>query len=45
MKFTNYSSVPFLCKGISQKGGRNFQGKITVRHRGGGHKQFYRNID
>lgn len=26
-------------------GGRNFQGKITVRHRGGGAKQFYRLID
>ena len=26
-------------------GGRNFQGKITARHRGGGHKQLYRIID
>jgi large subunit ribosomal protein L2 len=26
-------------------GGRNFQGKITARHRGGGHKQLYRVID
>ncbi len=26
-------------------GGRNNQGKITVRHRGGGHKQMYRLID
>ncbi len=26
-------------------GGRNFQGKITVRHRGGGNKQFYRLVD
>ena len=26
-------------------GGRNNQGKITVRHRGGGHKQRYRLID
>ncbi|MGI8586631.1 MAG: 50S ribosomal protein L2 [Chloroflexia bacterium] len=25
--------------------GRNNQGKITVRHRGGGHKRFYRLID
>ncbi len=25
--------------------GRNFQGKITVRHQGGGHKQHYRVID
>ncbi len=28
-----------------RKGGRNNQGKITVRHRGGGHKQQYRQID
>ena len=25
--------------------GRNNQGKITIRHRGGGHKRFYRIID
>ena len=28
-----------------RKGGRNNQGKITVRHRGGGHKRHYRMID
>jgi large subunit ribosomal protein L2 len=28
-----------------KKGGRNNQGVITVRHRGGGHKQAYRVID
>jgi large subunit ribosomal protein L2 len=28
-----------------KKGGRNNQGKITCRHRGGGHKQLYRIID
>ena len=28
-----------------KKGGRNNQGKITARHRGGGHKQMYRMID
>jgi large subunit ribosomal protein L2 len=28
-----------------KKGGRNHHGKITVRHRGGGHKQRYRIID
>ncbi len=27
------------------KGGRNNQGRITVRHQGGGHKRFYRIID
>jgi large subunit ribosomal protein L2 len=28
-----------------KKGGRNNQGKITARHRGGGHKRLYRRID
>ena len=28
-----------------RKGGRNNQGKITARHRGGGHKRQYRLID
>ncbi|MEX2560145.1 MAG: 50S ribosomal protein L2, partial [Pirellulales bacterium] len=28
-----------------KKGGRNNQGRITARHRGGGHKQQYRLID
>ncbi len=28
-----------------KKGGRNNQGKITCRHRGGGHKRMYRIID
>jgi large subunit ribosomal protein L2 len=28
-----------------RKGGRNNQGKITARHRGGGHKRMYRVID
>ena len=30
---------------IKEKAGRNFRGKITVRHRGGGHKRRYRVID
>jgi large subunit ribosomal protein L2 len=29
----------------SRSGGRNNQGRITTRHRGGGHKQHYRVID
>jgi large subunit ribosomal protein L2 len=29
----------------SSKGGRNHNGRITVRHQGGGHKQRYRIID
>ncbi|OGY45544.1 MAG: 50S ribosomal protein L2 [Candidatus Buchananbacteria bacterium RIFCSPHIGHO2_01_FULL_39_8] len=34
-----------LIKIKKKTGGRNFSGKITVRHRGGGAKQFYRLID
>lgn len=30
---------------LNKKGGRNNTGKITVRHRGGGHKRQYRIID
>jgi large subunit ribosomal protein L2 len=30
---------------LKQKAGRNNQGRITVRHRGGGHKRQYRIID
>lgn len=34
-----------LVTDLRKRGGRNFQGKITVRHQGGGHKQSYRMID
>ncbi len=34
-----------LLRPLCKKGGRNNQGKITVRHRGGGHKRQYRVID
>ncbi len=30
---------------LSKKGGRNNRGRVTVRHRGGGHKRRYRLID
>ena len=30
---------------LYQKGGRNQQGRLTVRHQGGGHKRLYRIID
>jgi large subunit ribosomal protein L2 len=30
---------------VTRKGGRNNQGKLTVRHQGGGHKRKYRIID
>lgn len=34
-----------LTSGLRKRGGRNFRGKITIRHRGGGHKRRYRYID
>ncbi len=34
-----------LLRPLKKKAGRNFRGKITVRHRGGGHKRQYRVID
>jgi len=34
-----------LTKGLRKKAGRNNQGKITIRHQGGGNKRLYRNID
>ena len=34
-----------LLRAKNKTGGRNNQGKITARHRGGGHKQQYRMID
>jgi len=51
---TSVSTFEEITKGKPEKklikikkrtGGRNFYGKITVRHRGGGAKQFYRLID
>src|SRR5690348_12846273 len=30
---------------LSKRAGRNHQGKLTVRHQGGGHKRKYRIID
>jgi large subunit ribosomal protein L2 len=34
-----------LVKSMKQKAGRNSKGRVTVRHRGGGHKRRYRIID
>jgi large subunit ribosomal protein L2 len=34
-----------LVSGLMQSGGRNNLGRITVRHKGGGHKRLYRIID
>src|SRR5215216_8118199 len=37
--------VKQLTEGKSSNGGRNNNGRITVRFRGGGHKQAYRRVD
>ncbi|OGA42503.1 MAG: 50S ribosomal protein L2 [Betaproteobacteria bacterium RIFCSPLOWO2_12_FULL_62_13] len=37
--------VPKLVESQSKKAGRNVYGHITMRHKGGGHKQHYRIID
>jgi len=34
-----------LLGSLSKRGGRNYQGRITSRHQGGGHKRQYRLID
>src|SRR5690625_4946222 len=34
-----------LMGSLSKRGGRNYQGRITSRHQGGGHKRQYRLID
>jgi large subunit ribosomal protein L2 len=34
-----------LTRGMRKRAGRNMRGKITIRHRGGGHKRRYRQID
>jgi large subunit ribosomal protein L2 len=36
---------PGLIEPLRKRAGRNNQGRITTRHRGGGHKRFYRIID
>jgi len=37
--------VKALTEGLTAKGGRNNTGRITARHRGGGHKRRYRMVD
>lgn len=34
-----------LSQGMRKRGGRNFRGKVTIRHRGGGNRRRYRLID
>ncbi|AEG73762.1 50S ribosomal protein L2 [Mycoplasma haemofelis Ohio2] len=44
-ELTTDKSFKPLTKKLNKTGGRNNTGKITVRHRGGGHKRRYRIID
>ncbi len=44
-EITRSQPEPSLVSGLRKRAGRNFRGKITVRHRGGGHKRRYRLID
>lgn len=34
-----------LTQGLTKSGGRNSNGRVTSRHRGGGHKRLYRMVD
>lgn len=42
---TTDEPVKSLTKGFRRANGRNNSGKITTRHKGGGHKRLYREID
>ena len=44
-EITRSSPEKSLVTSLKKKAGRNFHGRITVRHRGGGHKRKYRRID
>jgi large subunit ribosomal protein L2 len=37
--------VKALTEGLTKSGGRNNHGRVTMWHRGGGHKRTYRNVD
>ena len=45
-ELTRGHSERSLTKGlVSKSGGRNVNGRITIYHRGGGHKRLFRQID
>ncbi len=44
-EITSTTPEPSLLVALKKTGGRNNQGRITSRRRGGGHKRFYRIID
>lgn len=45
LNLTKGLKIKKLIKGFKRSNGRNNQGKITVQHRGGGHKRCYRLIN
>ncbi|HRQ40632.1 MAG TPA: 50S ribosomal protein L2 [Chloroflexota bacterium] len=44
-EITHTAPEASLTRGLRKRGGRNFRGKVTIRHRGGGHKRRFREID
>jgi large subunit ribosomal protein L2 len=44
-EITETEPEPSLLVPLRKRAGRNVQGRITIRHRGGGHKRLYRLID
>lgn len=44
-ELTAYKPEKSLVIGLNSRGGRNHQGRMTIRYRGGGHKRAYRLID
>jgi large subunit ribosomal protein L2 len=44
-EITSIDPEKSLLRPLKKKGGRNNKGRITARHRGGGHKRHYRLID
>jgi large subunit ribosomal protein L2 len=44
-ELTKIPAEKSLCVAIPRKGGRNNQGVLTMRHRGGGHRRIYRIVD
>lgn len=44
-EITTYEPYKPLVQNLKKSGGRNSRGRISIRHRGGGHKRLYRIID
>src|SRR2546422_11189484 len=44
-EITKEAPEPALTAPLRKSGGRNNRGRMTIRHRGGGHKRLYRLVD